>query len=176
MNLPAEQSVCCYLRAVLEPLANGEWFENPLLVREISGLEYYLSNVLSESYPEWRHESLDGIFPFVARKLGPREVEIVGYAILITDQALAPIHVRLGIAAHTDEITWLECLLGKLQNGMMVRRPYRRGGWPAKELAAIADNVSAIAIRWRLVSATRIERAETCEKVVPAGTRRMKPK
>jgi hypothetical protein len=89
------------------------------------GLEYFLPGVLREIHPEWNEQSLDGIFPVFARKTAEGEAEIYGQCILITDQTLTAIHVRLQIDASKDEISWLECRLGEMDQDGMVRRPYK---------------------------------------------------
>src|SRR5690606_4290777 len=83
------------------------------------------------------------VFHELAIKTGPRHVEIAGICILITDQTLTPYHVQLRLAARADEIEWLDCRLGEVRDGVMVRIPYdfyfNRVG-----IRAIADRLNAI--------------------------------
>lgn len=120
-----EQNICRSLRTVLAGLLHGASINDSEHFREIlSGLEFFLPHqVLNEVYCEWDHESLDGIIPMLARKTGEGEAEILGLCILISDQTLTPVHIRLQIAASTDEVSWLECRLGERGKTGMVRVP-----------------------------------------------------
>jgi hypothetical protein len=109
----------------------------------LTGLEFFLPQVLAEIYAEWNHESLDGILPQVARKTGNGEAEIFGLCILISDQTLTPLHVRLQVAASNDEISWLECRLGKHGKNGMVRTPYSSSA-AAKRLHALGGKPELI--------------------------------
>jgi hypothetical protein len=100
--------------------------DTPHLKSVCSALEHYLPAVLREVHAEWRHESLDGVFCELACKTGRREIELAGLCILISDQTLTPYHVRLRVA-EADEIEWLDCRLGEIRNGKMVRIPYGYG-------------------------------------------------
>jgi hypothetical protein len=108
------------------------------LACKLGGLETFLLEVLREVHPEWEGESLDGILPIIARKTGPREAEILGHCILITDQTVVPFHLRLQVDADQDEICWLELRLGKAENGKMVRTPYD-GNWKNKHLQSVPE-------------------------------------
>lgn len=90
----------------------------------LSALEFFVPEILKEIHPEWKYESLDGILPVVARKTGETQVEIFGQCILISDQTLAPIHLRVQVTPAGDEISWLEIKLGELSKHGMVRTPY----------------------------------------------------
>jgi hypothetical protein len=80
--------------------------------------------VLQEIHPEWKRESLDGIYPEIARKSGEFEIEIAGLCILISDQALTPFHLLLQINPDRNEVSWLDCKLGEAGPNGMVRTPY----------------------------------------------------
>ena len=111
----------------------------------MSGLEFFLpQQVLSEIYPEWNHESLDGILPLVARKTGDGEADIFGLCIIISDQSLTPLHVRLQVAASTDEVSWLESRLGEQGKHGMVRTPYESSSAVAKRLYALDGKADLI--------------------------------
>jgi hypothetical protein len=69
----AEQIVSRSLRAILSDLADGASIAEGEQFREfLTGLEYFVPEVLSEVYPEWRKESLDGFYPLVAKKTRER--------------------------------------------------------------------------------------------------------
>lgn len=132
----AEESVSRSLRAVLADLPDGAGIGDSEQFRQVlSGLEFFLPHqALREIYPEWDHESLDGIIPAVARKTGDGEAEIFGLCILISDQAVIPIHLRLKVAASADEVSWLECRLGERGKLGMLRLPYDSSTALAKRL------------------------------------------
>lgn len=99
--------------------------------------------VLREIHAFWKYESLDGVFHELARKTGPRQVEIAGLCILISDQTLTPYHVQLRFASSADEIEWLDCRLGEIRGDVLVRVPYNsyfdRGG-----VRSVADRLRSI--------------------------------
>jgi hypothetical protein len=122
-----EETIACLLRAILDGLADDAIIENSEAFRNVlNALNFFLPAILAERHPEWKHESLDGIYPDCARKTGPNDVEISGVCILISDQTLTPLHVCLQISASGNEIEWLECTLGVRGEGKlgMLRVPY----------------------------------------------------
>jgi hypothetical protein len=90
----------------------------------LSGLEWFLPEVLREVHREWRGEGLDGIYPALAKKVGDGEIEIVGLCCFISDQTLTPLYVRLQLDATQGEVAWLECWLGEDSGNGMRRVPY----------------------------------------------------
>jgi hypothetical protein len=121
----AEQCASRLLRAILADLPNGGDIPDSKRFREaLSDLEWFLPEVLAEVYPKWNCESLDGIYPFLARKTGAEEAEIFGQCIFISDQTLTPLHLRLQISPDKDEVSWLECRLGEKGQHGIVRTPY----------------------------------------------------
>ena len=92
-------------------------------------------------HPFWKYESLDGVFTELAIKTAERQAEIAGLCILMSDQTLTSYHVRLRWASNVDEIEWLDCRLGEIRDGAMVRMPYnarRRVRW------SVADRLDSI--------------------------------
>lgn len=134
------------LRAALAGLEAGASIANSDGFQELlGGLEFFLSSVLSEVHQEWREESLDGFHVAIARKTGPFEAELMGLCILISDQTLTPLHIRLRGAATKDEIEWLECKVGKAGQGKggMMRMPYDSPK-QAKVLYAVVEQPDSI--------------------------------
>ncbi len=82
----------------------SEQFRNVL-----AGLERFVPDVIGELHSEWRGESLDGIFPVVARKTAEAEVELYGVCVIIPDQSLTPLHLRLQLSPSRGKISWMEC-------------------------------------------------------------------
>ena len=141
-----EENISRSLRAVLADLPAGASIGDSEQFRELlSGLEFFLpQQVLSEIYTEWTRESLDGILPCLARKTGEGEAEILGLCILISDQTLTPLPVRLQVAASTNEVSWLECRLGERGKHGMVRTPYESSSAVAKRLYALDGKADRI--------------------------------
>jgi hypothetical protein len=108
-----------------------------------NGLEYFLPQVLSEIYDYWKHESFDGFFPAEFQRIGPNSVQLLGLGILISDQTVTPVHLRMGISPTEDKIQWMECRVGARGegNGGMDRVPYSR--WP-KQLTVLPTAIDKI--------------------------------
>src|ERR1022692_459377 len=131
----AEAIISRSLRTILADLPMGADIPDTEAFRQavLSGLEWWLPGVIGEIHPEWLRMALDGIYPVVARKTVDGEAEIFGQCIFIDDQTLTPIYLRLQIAHTKDEISWLECKVGKRLEGKpsetsehgMVRLPYQ---------------------------------------------------
>ena len=139
-----EMSIAGRLRAVLAPLPDGAQIENSPELREVLvGLEFFIPKVLCERHLEWKYESLDGILPVAARKIADGEAEFVGECILISDQTVTPIHLRMQVATEADEISWLECRLGERVDGAMKRIPYS-SHWSIGPLLLATEQVDAI--------------------------------
>jgi hypothetical protein len=120
----AEQEVSRLIRLIVDKVQPGEDFASSEHFNDLSSaLDYFVPAVLSEVYPEWKRESLDGIVPYYARVTGKREVEIFGLCVLILDGRAAPIHLQLQVAPSTDELCWMECRLGELQEERLQRTP-----------------------------------------------------
>jgi hypothetical protein len=121
----AESIVCKRLRPLLAALpCHAAIDASDDLCAVLSALEYFVPEVLREVYPEWKNESLDGVEPYVARKLGDNEMEIVGHCILLSDRTLAPLHLCLQLDTTDDVVSWLECRLGESTAEGMQRTPY----------------------------------------------------
>lgn len=122
-----EQELARGLRAACDMIPIGEDISQSDGFRVVvSALECYLPAMLREVHLCWKHESLDGVFHEKAVKTAARRAEIAGHCIRISDQTLTPFHVQLGHALNVDEIEWLDCRLGEVRGGVMVRIPYSR--------------------------------------------------
>jgi hypothetical protein len=125
MTSSAERCVSQSLRAILCDVPNGESIPDSEQFRTfLIGLECFLPEILQEIHSEWRYECLDGIYTSVAKKSTDREIEILGLCIIISDQTLTPLHVRIRIAKEDQEVSWLECRLGERCRNGTVRLPY----------------------------------------------------
>lgn len=124
-------------------------------------LEYYLPGVLRECHPEWRHESLDGVMTALANKLGDHEAEIYGLCILISDQTLAPLHLRIQVDAQDDTINWLECRLGEQTLEGMRRVAYDSPDSLYKKLHSMTLAANVDLIDWAYKITFGIRQAES---------------
>src|SRR5262245_32311154 len=132
---PAELRLSRSLRAMLPMLPGGAAIpDSPHCRDALLSLQYFLPEVLAELYREWTFRGLDDVVPVLFRKTGEDEAELFGICCFVCDQTLTPLHVRLQVAATTDEISWLECRLGEHEGSGMVRQPYRFLGSMTKRL------------------------------------------
>ena len=120
-----EQHLARDLRAVLLDTEIGDCvLESEGFRAAVRSLEYFIPAVLREIHPEWRHESLDGVSPANATQTAIHEIEIVGTCIIISDQALVPIHTCFRVSAAKDVLESMQCKLGELVGGKMKRIRY----------------------------------------------------
>jgi hypothetical protein len=123
----AEQIVGRFVRAVGSGLPEGAAVNASAELRDaLQGLEYFIPEVLRQIDSMWENESLDGFLPLYARKSGERELEVYGLCVIISDQTLTPLHLRVRAAESRDEVEWMRCRLGEAEGGQMTRRPYSR--------------------------------------------------
>src|SRR5688572_15559229 len=96
MASKAEEIASRSLRGVLGGIPVGATIgDSPEFQEALTGLEWFLPDVLAEIHSEWSGESLDGIYSHIAHKTGEGEAEIYGLCILLSDQTLTPINIRL---------------------------------------------------------------------------------
>ncbi len=114
----AEEVASRCLRSVLTSLSVGSPIDPSDEFDELqSALERLLPEILRQSYPFWRHESLDGFRLAVARKSAPEEAELIGLCLLISNQTWTQFHLRVRPSPHEDSIQWLDCRLGQPGDG-----------------------------------------------------------
>jgi hypothetical protein len=125
MASQSELMVSRALRAVLADLPDGAIIpESRAFSGFLSVLEDFLTETLRDIHPEWEFESLDGVLPALANKSAPGEADLLGLCILITDQSLVPMHLRLQHANVHDSISWFDCKFGEEKNHRMNRVPW----------------------------------------------------
>jgi hypothetical protein len=147
MASSAEEAASHCLRAILANLPNGANIDDSEEFRRVlMYVEWFLPEILAEVYSEWTGESLDGIYPHVARKTGEGEAEVLGLCCLISDQTLTPFHLRLQLSRSSDEFSWLELRLGEKGRHGMVRMQYPAAGTIYKRLHAL--NQRADTMEW----------------------------
>ncbi|MDB5333994.1 MAG: hypothetical protein JWP03_5145 [Phycisphaerales bacterium] len=145
MASKAETSIVTSLRPVLAGLPNGANIpDSPQLRDALHGLELFLPELLRYLHPEWKSESLDGVLPLVARKIGDSSAEIFGLCLLISDQTTAPIHVRLQLCPSSDDVSWVECKLGEFGEQGMMRSKYQSVSATTERLHALSGKANMI--------------------------------
>ncbi len=133
------------LRAILSALPVGGTIDDSPEFRErIERPRIFAPDILAEIHAEWTGESLDGIYPHVARKTGEAEAEIIGTCCLLSDQTLTPIHIHLQLSLAVDELSWLELRLGAMGPTGMMRVPYSSSSSLYRRLHAIGQSVGTI--------------------------------
>jgi hypothetical protein len=139
----AEECICKHLEPILASLpVSSSVYEAEGFTEVLLGLEWFIPEVLREIHAEWKGESLDGIYPAVARKTADREIEIVGLCCLISDQTLTPLHLRLQLAGSGAAISSLECRLGENTANGMLRVPYTSDtGWGIARVLNRLDSI-----------------------------------
>jgi lactoylglutathione lyase len=134
----AEREAARKLRAVLarcnpgDSLPEGDDFQ-----RFLSQLERLIPEVLSEGHREWQYEGLDGFYLKTSQATAAEEAEFFGFAILITDQTVAPFHVRVQISPAEDRIDWMECRIGVRKANGLERTPGERLSQAFSRLSSI---------------------------------------
>lgn len=138
----AEELLSKRLRPILAQLKDGESIPaSDEFQYALEPLEYFIPEVLAELYAEWKRESLDGLYPLVARKVGDGEAEIFGLCILISDQTTTPIHLHLQVSSANEEISWMKCRLGEAGEHGMRRAKWRGYERRLHALAGRADSI-----------------------------------
>ena len=100
-----EQYLARDLRTVLQNVDVGDHIVDSDDLREaMSTLEYFIPQVLREIHPEWKHESLDAVFPEIVTKKAKYEIEIIGTCIIISDQTMVPTYNWIRVSATDDVI------------------------------------------------------------------------
>jgi hypothetical protein len=125
MTDQSESMLSRALRAVLADVPIGAVIpESRAFNGLLSVLEQFLSETLRDIHPEWEFETLDGVLPAIANKAARGEAELLGLCILITDQSVVPMHLRLQHANVGDTISWFDCKFGEAKSHRMLRVPW----------------------------------------------------
>jgi hypothetical protein len=134
----AEEFICRSLRTILDGVSDGASVEDFDQLKDVlAGLEYFIPEVLSEIHPEWHNESLDGVLPLHVQKSGERELELFGLCIIISDQTLIPVHLRLEISPISEQVSYFELKLGERKDDEMIMLPYESQSHVRKRLYAL---------------------------------------
>ncbi len=137
-----EQHLARDLRTVLQNVDVGDHIVDSDDLREaMSTLEYFIPQVLREIHPEWKHESLDAVFPEIVTKKAKYEIEIIGTCIIISDQTMVPTYNWIRVSATDDVIESMQCKLGELTGDTMKRVPYGSNSGCRIPIASRVDSV-----------------------------------
>lgn len=130
MTSQHETATCRALRSILaeNPVGADLKGEDPRdRLRDLRlALEYFIPEALKENYAEWRWDALDSVEAVTARISNESEAEILGMAILMNDQTLVLLHVRLGLDDLGDQLRNFDIRLGEVTKTGMVRIPMSR--------------------------------------------------
>ncbi len=80
-------------------------------------LELYIPRLFSRKYLEWEYESLDGFLLANARKIRSDTAELAGLCILISDQTVTPVFIRLALTPSHDSLASYQVFLGEPGSG-----------------------------------------------------------
>lgn len=145
------------LRELLDGLPVGSHFEVHPGADICYCLELFLPRAIREQHAEWEKESLDGIFVARATKTGPTTAELVGTAILISDQAVTPFVVELGAAEVGGAVALQRLDLGEPGAGPLgISGPPANSKDAQRLLATLLDRLDEVA--WSYSLKTRPER------------------
>ena len=117
MDSELETKICNHLRCLLSSVSIGSEISESEEFRKFqTGLEYFIPSLLREKYSFWEQESLDAFRFTVQHKIGDLDAEFIGLGLFITDQVWTPLHFRISIYAQNNNVKYLECKLGELDN------------------------------------------------------------
>jgi hypothetical protein len=116
-HLSLETKVALELSGLLEPVLVGQALNVEPSSDLLYLLELYVPQMLSDSFPEWKQESLDGFFLASARKVSSNAAELVGLCILMSDQTVTPILMHLALAESHNSLASFQVFLGEPGGG-----------------------------------------------------------
>lgn len=143
----SERLMAATLRTILAPLGVHDLLMESREFSSVLGyLEWNMPCALGEVHAYWkRWESLDGFRVFRCSKTSELEIELLGAAILISDQALVPCHTQLQLAEQADEISWLACRIGeKGSDAGGMHRMECSSNWHTKLYVRVIDQLPEI--------------------------------
>lgn len=141
------------LEELIAPIAMGEFFSVPPSAAICASLERFIPAELSQQYPEWRAESLDGIFVARATKTGPKAAEFAGAGILISDQTLTPLLAELELTRRQDQepVRLSRLKIGEVGGGPLgISGPVCNSKEAKDYLANLIDRLDAVTWSYRL--------------------------
>jgi hypothetical protein len=142
-----EVAVASELSVLLENHSSGLKLEIEPASSFLSGLELYIPQLLTLTYPKWQSESLDGFYLTRAQRIATDTAELAGLCILISDQTVTPFFARLVVSQSRDRISAYQIRLGEPGGGRLGISGPSCASWKAQKLL---DNLNARLenIRW----------------------------
>lgn len=145
--LRLESVVASNLDALFEKNSIGSVLQVEPSADLLSSLEYYIPLLLSRHYSKWESESLDGILLANAERIDSKTAEFTGVCILMSDQTVTPVFIRLTLGALRDSISSYQVCLGESGVGHL-RISY--GSSKAQELL-MTINTRLQSIKWSYI-------------------------
>jgi hypothetical protein len=147
-----EIQIASELNALLAAVPVGTTFTVSPASMLCSSMELLLPHLLSRQHPEWKKESLDGIFIANAIKTDTLAVQFVGTCILISDQTVTPLLVDLALTSSGESIASFRVCLGEPGGGPLgISGPACNSRGAKQLLAMISNRVKDI--RWSYIIA-----------------------
>ena len=138
-----EKCLVIQIKEMLEKCENDDQLiDSQLLPKVCSYLEVIISELFRQKYKEWKFESLDGIFPSKAFRIDKCRISISGMCILISDQCLIPLLVRLKISELHNQIDSIECKIGEKSENGIIKIPYSSNKWRKKLETLDVDQIN----------------------------------
>lgn len=144
MDSKAEIFTCKLIRDATKHLDIGNAIsESNNLQNILSGLERLIPSFLSQEYEFWKHESLDGIFPLKVLKTDINELYLIGMCVLISDQTMIPVCLKIKTEINSDTINTFICKVGENVNNNLFKFTYSSNEWE-KKLYTLNENT----VKW----------------------------
>ena len=114
-----------------------------------SYLERYVPEVLSRKYGVWSGESLDGVFVIQGSVTNSCRVSLLGTAILLRDQRVAPLLVEVEASSSGDSIVSYRIRLGEPGGGPLgISGPACNSGASSRLLHRLPNRVALQRVDW----------------------------
>lgn len=118
-NRSLEATLASELHALLARVAVGSTFTVAPSSDLCASLELFIPTLLSARHPEWKSESLDGVFVAIARKTGAATAELAGTCILISDQTVTPLLTEITLSLSGERIESFRARIGEPGGGRL---------------------------------------------------------
>jgi hypothetical protein len=150
-----ERLVAKELRPLLRDVDVGATFAIPPDSAFARLHERLIQGRLAARFPEWRDQSIDGVWPEHARKTGPTSASLCGVCVLLDDQTLTPFAAEWTIAGSHDAVTAWRLRVGEPGGGRLRISGPRHG------------SKAATLLRWTI--AERIDDTHWCYELTDAS-------
>lgn len=114
-----EAKVVMELSRLLERVAVGQEFQIEPAATLSFSLELFLPQLLSQKYPVWSGETLDGIFIVCAQKIDAGAAHLAGMCMLMSDQTVTPFSLHVVLDPSHTKIASYRVHLGEPGGGRL---------------------------------------------------------